>query len=343
MGYERGIFNHAGPLHLSAVDWSNSGHRSSVAACLVQGAYSLERDRHGDGGAPDSSWWEFFGFHLTQVLVDQDDHSIFGAIYELKFSPHSSSKHHGDGGGGNPPKHVIAFRGTLIKSDIRLDAKCISNTLQKSSRVHVGFQAVQAVISMAGAENVWLAGHSLGSAIALLVGRNMVLKMGHHLETYLFNPPFVSLPVHIIKNEKIRQGLRLAHTVVKAGMAFAMSTAQNKKIAEDDEAFTLLLPWIPYLFINPSDPICAEYIEYFKNRETMVVAGAGEIGRFAARNSVRSMIMSASGMDSEPSHLIPSAYLTINLNHSPDLMAAHKLSQWWRPDLKLDYKLYQFR
>ncbi|XP_019200446.1 PREDICTED: GDSL esterase/lipase At4g10955-like [Ipomoea nil] len=348
MAWERGIFKDVGPLHLSAVDWSNSSHRSSVAACLVQGAYNLERDRHCGGGAPDSSWWEFFGFQLRQVLVDQEDQTIFGAIYDLEFSPHISSKQHhlpsGGGGGGSPPKHVIAFRGTLTKSDLRLDVQCIDNTLHNSSRAHVGFQAVQAVVSMAGAKDVWLAGHSLGSAIALLVGRNMVLKMGHHLETYLFNPPFVSLPVHIIKNEKLRHGLRLAHTVVKAGMAVAMSTVvHNKKIAEDDEAFTLLFPWIPYLFINPSDPICAEYLDYFKDRETTVAAGAGEIGRFAARNSVRSMIMSASGKDSEPSHLIPSAYLTINLNHSPDLVAAHKLSQWWRPDLKLDYKLYQFR
>ncbi|XP_031095312.1 GDSL esterase/lipase At4g10955-like [Ipomoea triloba] len=169
--------------------------------------------------------------------------------------------------------------------------------------------------------------------------------MGYHLETYLFNPPFVSLPTQLIKNPTLQEGIHLAHTVVKAGMAVAMSIAnsKNKKITEDDEEFSVLIPWIPYLFINPSDLICAEYLQYFQHRERMVAAGAGEIGLFAARNSVRSMIMSASGKDSAPSHLIPSAYLTINLNHSPDIVAAHDLSQWWLPDLKLDYKLYQFR
>ncbi|XP_019200250.1 PREDICTED: GDSL esterase/lipase At4g10955-like [Ipomoea nil] len=330
-------------LKSKSVSRSNFRHRSSVAASLVEGAKILEMDRQNrrNGGprAKAPLWWEFFGFKLIQVLVDPEDQSIFGAVYELKFSSQS----------GKPPKQVIAFRGTLIRpeswsQDIKLDRYIVQNTLHNSHRVHDGLQAVQVAVSKVGAKDVWLAGYSLGSAIALLVGRNMVLKMGHHLETYLFNPPFVSLPVHIIKNEKLRHGLRLAHTVIKAGMAVAMSTVvQNKKIAEDDEAFTLLFPWIPYLFINPSDPICAEYLDYFKDRETTVAAGAGEIGRFAARNSVRSMIMSASGKDSEPSHLIPSAHLTINLNHSPDLMAAHKLSQWWRPDLELDYKLYQFR
>nr|GMC98589.1 GDSL esterase/lipase At4g10955-like [Ipomoea batatas]GMD11823.1 GDSL esterase/lipase At4g10955-like [Ipomoea batatas] len=344
MGYawedERENFKVAGPLHLTAVDWSNFRHRSSVAASLVEGAYILEMDRqkrrHGGPRAKAPLWWEFFGFKLIQVLVDREDQSIFGAVYELKFSSQT----------GKSPKQVIAFRGTLMKckswsQDIRLDRHIVQNTLHNSNRVHDGLQAVQTAVSKVGAKNVWLAGHSLGSAIALVVGRNMVLKMGYHLETYLFNPPFASLPIQLIKNPKLREGIHFVRTVVKAGVAVAAmsSSAQNNKIVEDDEEFSVLFPWIPYLFINPSDPICAGYLEYFRQWEKM--AGAGEIARFAARNSIKSMVSNAMGKDSKPSHLIPSAYVTMNLKRSPDLETAHKLNQWWRPDSKLDYKLYQ--
>ncbi|XP_019200249.1 PREDICTED: GDSL esterase/lipase At4g10955-like [Ipomoea nil] len=170
----------------------------------------------------------------------------------------------------------------------------------------------------------------------------MVLKMGYHLETYLFNPPFASLPRHFIKSEKLRGGLHFAHTVVKAGVAVGMSAVvKNMKIAEDKEEFSVLSPWIPYLFINPLDTICAGYLEHFRQSEKKAAGGAGEIARFAERNSVRSMVSNAWGKDSKPSHLIPSAYVILDLNRSPDLMVAHKLRQWWRPDLKLDYKLYQ--
>nr|GLL28234.1 GDSL esterase/lipase At4g10955-like [Ipomoea trifida] len=345
MASKRKSFNGAGPTHLTTVDWSNSSHRSSVAACLVEGVYSREEERqqccHGgdDGGGSlaSSAWWESFGFQLNQVLIDENDnYSIFGAVYELK---PSSSQAQAQTQAGKPPKQVIAFRGTLIEKmswlqDFRLDSDIIQNKLHKSNRVLVGWQAVEAAVSKVGAENVWLAGHSLGSSIALLVGRNMV-KMGYHLETYLFNPPFVSLISTLLlkKVPKLQEGIRLAHAGVKALMAATMSIANKKKIVEDDEEFNLLLPWIPHLFINSSDPICAKYLEHFKH------TAAGEIGRLVGMNSVRCMLGNAIGKDCKPSHLIPSAYLTINSNGSK--RKAHNLSQWWRPDLKVDHKLSQ--
>ncbi|XP_031095314.1 GDSL esterase/lipase At4g10955-like [Ipomoea triloba] len=158
--------------------------------------------------------------------------------------------------------------------------------------------------------------------------------MGYYLKTYLFNPPFVSLPTQLIKYPKLQEGIRLFQTAFKTGMAVTMSIS-NKKIVEDDKEFSLLFPWIPHLFINPSDLICAEYLEYFQHRERI----GGEIGRVAERNSVRCMVANAMGKDCKPSHLIPSAYLTINLNGSK--REAHNLSQWWHPHLKLHHKLYQ--
>nr|GMC98588.1 GDSL esterase/lipase At4g10955-like [Ipomoea batatas] len=273
---------------------SKSSHRSSVAACLVEGVYSREEERqqccHG-GDLASSAWWESFGFQLNQVLIDEKDKSIFGAVYELKLWSQAQA------GKPQPPKLVIAFRGTLIEKmswlqDFRLDRHIVQNTLHNSNRVLDGLQVVHTAVSKVGAENVWLAGHSLGSSIALLVGRNMV-KMGYYLKTYLFNPPFVSLPTQLIKYPKLQEGIRLFHTAFKTGMAVTMTQREDR-------------------------------------RRNWTACGA----EFSTVHGGE-----CDGKDCMPSHLIPSAYLTINLNGSK--RDAHNLSQWWHPHLKLHHKLYQ--
>lgn len=342
MASEREIFSLSGPLYLTVVDWRNTYHRRSIAASLVQSVYILERDRQQNRQGPNAlapPWWDFFHFRLIQVLVDNEDQSYFGAIYESKF-PNSHF---------NPaPKYVIAFRGTIAKKgnrsqDFKLDLGLIRNNLHTSSRFHIGLQTVQSIVQNHGVSDIWLAGHSLGSSIALLIGRDMV-KMGIHLETYLFNPPFTSLPIEkIMTNEKLKHGIRFAHSVLTAGLASAVNIHRPKPPHKIDP-FALLSAWVPYLFVNPSDPICAEYIGYFEHREKMVAIGAGEIGRIATQNSIRSIIGNATGKDqSEPSHLLPSAFVTINLSPSPDFKTAHGIHQWWNPDLQCNYKLYQFR
>ncbi|KAF3623335.1 GDSL esterase/lipase [Capsicum annuum] len=356
MASEREIFSLSGPLHLTAIDWRNTDYRRSIAASLVQSVYILERDRQQIRQGPNAlapPWWEFFHFRLIQVLVDNEDQSYFGAIYEYKF-PNSHFHYktmHGiqsQNQNQNPPKYVIAFRGTIAKKgnrsqDFKLDLRLIRNNLHNCSRFHIGFQAVQNIVQNHGASDIWLAGHSLGSSIALLIGRDMV-KMGIHLEAYLFNPPFTSLPIEkITKNAKLKHGIRIAHSVLTAGLAGALNNHKPKALHKSD-SFTLLSSWVPYLFVNPSDPICAEYIGYFEHREKMVAIGAGEIGRIATQNSIRNIIANATGKDqTEPSHLIPSAFVTINLSPSPDFKRAHGIHQWWKPDIQCNYKMYQFR
>ncbi|XP_031095315.1 GDSL esterase/lipase At4g10955-like [Ipomoea triloba] len=148
MACKRKSFKVDGPLHLTRVDWSNSSHRSSVAACLVEGVYSREEERqqccHGgdSGGAlASSAWWESFGFQLNQVLIDDKDKSIFGAVYELKLWSQAQAQAQAqvEVGKPQPPKLVIAFRGTLIEKrswlqDFRLDRHIVQNTLHNSNR-----------------------------------------------------------------------------------------------------------------------------------------------------------------------------------------------------------------
>ncbi|XP_027076675.2 GDSL esterase/lipase At4g10955-like isoform X1 [Coffea arabica] len=343
MASDREIFSLSGPLKLTVIDWTNAHHRRSIAASLVQGVYILERDRQENRQSANAlapPWWEFFNFQLVHVLVDPDDLSFFGSIYELRL-PHSSCNYLAQ----TPPKYVVAFRGTITKpgsssQDLKLDLQFMKNKLQHSSRFHLGLQAVQNIVSKGGGENIWLAGHSLGSAIALLVGRNMV-KLGYHLEKYLFNPSFASLPFEKIKNEKLKHGARIAVSVITAGLAAAVKL-NSQKPHQDDE-FRVLSAWIPYLFVNPSDPICSEYIGYFTHREKMMTIAGGKIGRIAAQNSIASIISTARGNKSEACHLLPSAYVTTNLGPCQDFKQAHGIHQWWRPDLRLEYKLHQYR
>ncbi|KAF5960063.1 hypothetical protein HYC85_001272 [Camellia sinensis] len=63
----------------------------------------------------------------------------------------------------------------------------------------------------------------------------------------------------------------------------------------------------------------------------------------ATQNSIGSLLSGALGRDSEPAHLIPSAYLTINLSPSEDFKKAHGIHQWWTPNMQCQFKLHQFK
>lgn len=325
-------FSQSGPLYLTTnFDWSNESHRRSIVASLVKGVSILERDRQKNRQGPDAlapPWWESFHFCLIKTLVDSEDPSIFGAIYQST----TSSSHN-----QNPPKYVIAFRGTIMKlgsisRDLKLNARVAVDRLQDCSPIHIGLRAVQNIIENHEVSDIWLAGHSLGSAIALIIGRDMV-KMGIHLKTYLFNPPLAS-----------RYGTGFTQSVITAGLAFAanrMSTTNQPSV--DDVTFTKLCGWLPYLFVNLSDPICSEYFRYFDFMKKLVDSGAHESARIVAQNSIRSGIATAMGKESEPSQHLPSAYvITTSSPRQYWPRSAHRISQWWASDLQCNYKRYQF-
>ncbi|KAG6636568.1 GDSL esterase/lipase At4g10955-like isoform X1 [Carya illinoinensis] len=319
-------------------------YRRSVAASLVKGVYILEWDRQEKLQGPHAlapPWWEFFQFQLLRHLVDDADFSIFGAIYEFK--PLASYYNYsGDGS----PRYVIAFRGTLPKPgslsrDLELDLHLMKNGLHLTSRFETAMKAVQNMVAAAGASNVWLAGHSLGSAMAMLAGKTMA-KTGIFLESFLFNPPFFSAPLERIKDKKVKHGLRIASSVITAGLTLAMTAKHQRNLAAEDP-FATLCAWTPRLFVNPADPVCSEYIGYFEHRKKMEEMGAGIIERLATQNSIGSLLMNAMGMEAEPLHLIPSASLTINLTPSRGFRQAHGIHHWWGPDLRLRSELYKYK
>lgn len=278
-------------------------------------------------------WWMCLDFKLEQLLIDTNDQSYFGAVYEF-YPPY-----HLNYVGQRPPQYVIAFRGKASKSQSRAEEyrTTLNCMLQQTPTFQIGLESASRVVSRAGPGNVWLVGHSVGSSLALLIGRHMVKNMMTHLETYLFNPPFVSPPIERIKNEKVKLGLRLASSVITAGLAVAANGGHMPKTGGENDTFIVLSTWVPYLFVNQSDMICSEYIGYFEHREKMKSIGAGKIGKIATKHSIGSIV---SGKESEAVHLIPSAYLTINWRPSQE---AHGIHQWWKPDLEFKYKLYQYK
>lgn len=355
MASPREIFSISGPIHLTSIDWNNSYHRTSVASCLVQAVYTLERDRQQNRIGLKSQahhWWEFFNFTLAETLIDQSDGSIYGAVFQYKLF---SYNYHNTPYSKTPPFHVIAFRGTIMKPhsrsrDLRLDLRCVRDSLHDSTRFVHAIEVIKTAVAKTGNAAVWLAGHSLGAAVALLAGKIMT-RSGFPLECYLFNPPFSSIPIEkLVKSEKLKHGVRFAGSLVKAGVAIAVKGRHHHNKGQEDDSFMKLASWIPYLYVNPLDPICSEYIGYFNHRNKMFEIGAGKIERIATRNSLRSLLTgggggggsSCSDSTSEPLHLLPSAYMTINTSKSPDFKRAHGIHQWWDPMFNGEYVLHQF-
>ncbi|XP_047056891.1 GDSL esterase/lipase At4g10955-like [Lolium rigidum] len=338
MRSRKDLFEISGPTYLTYVNWNCPHHRRSVMASLVQGAYVLERDRQLNQQGPDAlapAWWKFFHFELRQELVDDADSSIFGAVYAFK-PPHNILD---PAAAASAPHYVVAFRGTIrnkasASRDLELDLQLARNGgLERSTRFLVAMHAIRNVVSAAGAGHgrVWLAGHSLGSAISTLGGKIMA-RAGILLPAFLFNPPFLSAPVERIPHKKVKHGIRIAKSFVTAGVA----TVLQHKGGGGDEAFAALARWVPNVLVNPADHISAEYVGYFGHRKKMEDIGAGAVGRLATRHSVTHLLQGIGKPGgSEPLHLFPSAVLTVNRGPSPDFKTAHGIHQWWRPDLAM--------
>lgn len=333
MASERQSFELSGPHHLTNIDWWDSNHRRCVAGSLVQGTCIQERDRQAGRLGRDAlaeKWWSFFNFKLLYPLVDQaEGGSIFGAVY--KWSRKAARSPFRPAGA---PKIVVAFRGTITKSgsfagDLKLDLLILKNGLHTTARFRAAFEAVKKCVCESGRENVWIAGHSLGAAMALLVGRR-IAEEGQFLEAHLFNPPFISAPVNRISNDKVKHGLHIARSLVAAGLAAALKDKHSR--IESQNAFFALRAWLPCLYVNPKDDICSAYVSYFTNQKVMQQFGAGGS---TARLSIGELVLSAVGVESKALHRIPSARLTVSLVPAPDFKRAHRIHQWWAPDLKI--------
>ncbi|KAI3938861.1 hypothetical protein MKW92_012484 [Papaver armeniacum] len=237
-------------------DFTLSGlSRLTTVDCLVKGVYVMEDDRQTKREgckALAPPWWEFFDFQLLDKLMDDVDWSIFGAVFEFK--PKSNNYDYPKGA----PRYVIAFRGTVLTEDtavrdILLDINVFMNNLHHKSP-----------------SRIWLAGHSLGSAIAMLAGKTMA-KRGILLVSYLFNPPFVAFLFENIGSRTVKNGIDLASRL----LTYGKKDNQEKQVPPEHLCKDLSL-WVPNLFLHPADVICSGFIKYFELREKMRSSGGIE-------------------------------------------------------------------
>jgi pimeloyl-ACP methyl ester carboxylesterase len=289
----------------------------------VRAVQVLEFDRQEGRLGQDAlaeKWWSFFNFQLLEKA--NDGMTIVGAVF--KWSGQSRRP--------DVPEIVVAFRGTNAHNpesfvrDMNLNLHIFRNGLHKTTRFQKAVDLVQKYVSGHGAKNVWIAGHSLGAAIAMLVGRQMA-EDGYLLEAHLFNPPFPSLfsalPQKIKSNlGKIRQFLL---NYAGANGKPAVRSMDERSLSESERAFFALHGWFPCIYVNQNDNISAGYVDYFDQTQVMPV-------------SIKHMLLSAIGIDSKVAHFIPSATLTLNSVPATDLANAHRIDQWLAPELITDCK-----
>lgn len=186
-----------------------------------------------------------------------------------------------------------------------------------------------------GSENLTIAGHSLGAALALLAGQTLASE-GVCIDTHLFNPPFPSPPLERIRSRGWKLALNLA------GMACATSLSRllldENKRQTSSQAFFSLKSWHPHLYINMQDPVCSSYVSYFNSHDFMQQIGAGALAQLAAPVSLQGTIQQYFFGDCKAFHLIPCAHLHVVSEGSEKLVRAHGLHQWWWPELEVDYQ-----
>ncbi|KAG7603293.1 Fungal lipase-like domain [Arabidopsis thaliana x Arabidopsis arenosa] len=326
----------SGPPQIPNPDWNNLYHRTTVASCLVQGVYAKERDRENNRNGSESlatPWWKSFNFTLdeSEILYDAFDDSIYGAVFQnminYENTPDSIVV---------PPRYVIALRGT-VPSDV---SDWIHNSRIVLEKLHGGgkhmhvIRKIYSLVAKHGNTAVWIAGHSLGAGLALLVGKDMAMS-GLPVEAYIFNPPISLIPLEQCGNHKLNCVYRLTRDLFKAGIAKVLDLDEG----QEGPRYKNLASWRPHLFVNQSDVICSEYIGYFNHVVTMTEAGLGEISRLASGYSVRRMLFGDGvnwSSSSTPDHLhfLPSAFMIVNKTEASEFYNKHGIHQWWNHMLK---------
>ncbi|XXG89953.1 hypothetical protein AAC387_Pa12g1834 [Persea americana] len=337
-------FNEVGErAHLRPVDWRNPDHKRIVAACLVEGVYVLECDRQNRGKLDlpqERPWFTFFGFNLVRMLIHDKDDSIYGAIYRFEHPSHLPPE---------APEYVMAFRGTVLKpesfkEDVKLNIQILHQRFHKKKRTIKATGEVESVLK----DNpgpVWLAGHSLGSALAIQAGKKEAEK-GVLLETYLFNPPYPSLGPEIIRDKEIRKWSQKKKRKLKIKLANRIKG--YKQIREDIVKFAKLSEWSPHVFVNQNDRICSGYIGYFKQRKMSSLEINSIEWVLDAMYSTRALLKDAvkrafkKKSDYEPFYLFPCASLTINTGDGDEERESHEIRQWWMEDFQPKKTPYSF-
>lgn len=118
---------------------------------------------------------------------------------------------------------MIALRGTILSLDTVNDwihnTRLLFETLHRGSKYRHVIEEIRSLVTKHGNTALWIAGHSLGASLALLVGKDMAMS-GLPVETYIFNPPIPLIPIEQYGyNHTLNCVYRFARDIFKAGIA----------------------------------------------------------------------------------------------------------------------------
>ncbi|XP_062221371.1 GDSL esterase/lipase At4g10955-like [Phragmites australis] len=312
-------------------NWKDPSYKRMVMACFIQAVYLLELDRQDLKGEEESlapKWWKPFKYKVTQILVDERDGSIYGAVLEWDRSSALSDfiliRPSGT------PRAVLALRGTLLqkptmKRDLQDDLRfLVWESLKGSVRFIGALEALKAAVERFGSANVCVAGHSLGAGFAFQVCKELA-KQGVFVECHLFNPPSVSLAMGV---RSMSEKASYLWKKVKASLLLkeeSTTTLESaKEEANDKKRLHTEKKWVPHLYVNNSDYICCNY------------------------NAPSCSSTSADGIPDEQQQQRKAseiagdvvAKLFVTSKGPQKFLEAHGLQQWWSDGMELQLALY---
>ncbi|PNY04530.1 GDSL esterase/lipase [Trifolium pratense] len=318
-------------------NWKDTNYKRRAIASLVQAVYLLELDRQENRTQEDSlasNFWIPYKYKPTQILIDERDGSIFGAIFEwdrsaalFEFKPFKPI---------GAPRAVLALRGTLIRfptmrRDFEDDFRFVAwESLKDSVRFKVAIDAVKSVSDTYGRRNVCIAGHSLGAGIGLQVGKELA-KERINVETHLFNPPAVSLATTLNIGENAEYVWSRIKSMLPSSREAQVSNDVDETYMDETRVIRLkrMMPrlshlmdailgtekWVPHFYVNKND-----WISYF----------------YIHTDGTREEIANVENMD--PTNEQNEAKLYVFSKEDQKFLEAHGLKQWWSSDGNMELK-----
>ena len=255
----------------------------------------------------------------------------------------------------NAPGLAIVLRGTIpTKSlDLLADLRIGLERLKQSNRVLRTVRLIVQVVEEFRSENpherICMAGHSLGAAICLIVGDCLIATHNIYIDTHLFNPPLLTL-VDVIRGRALPRPTAPANFdgddhVPELEVDFVQLKEVFHRVCGNEAAmnaewaqFHNLRHWTPHLYLNPGDPFCHQYINFYRARRGQPVGTPGEV------MSTQGLLSSL--FNRNPTYfksVVPSADLHISTWERGHRRLAHSLRQWhkYKPEYieLLDYRV----
>ncbi|XP_024367975.1 uncharacterized protein [Physcomitrium patens] len=277
-----------------------------VLAMLVDGVYSRDEEATSlqyllkhfveaeyEADVRTELYTAIYWTRMDELASNLEDEAMVGIRHYLRKDIHPNAA---------APRLVIALRGTKTSNarDIRDNVRVLLNSLHQSIRYKKCQEIVLDLVTKfqghpynGKPHEIYITGHSLGGAIALLIAKDLAsMNPPHRLETHLFNPPFIRLP------EGVQAGAQ--------------------ELIQMRESYKKLADWVPKLYINKDDLLCMRFHKYYSKKQTNVP------------NLPVRALMRILGRNDKYITLMPSVDMYISDYKDPSVsLAAHKLKQWY--------------